>query len=365
MKTHYMDKKTTLAIKGIMLVFMFIHHFFTIPSWYVEGISYPLLANLAPVFREPLRICVPVFAFLTGYNYAFNQNKTYRYSLRKITDLLFSYWIVYIPLLAIAILLGCYKFNLTAVALEMFAISTPVMCFCWYVSFYCMTMLLLPILAKLVTGSALRDAFVLLILPTIAFELYTAAVAGTPFAASLNKLMLWFPCVTAGYLVAQHSLFESWFDKILANFRSRIAKCLFLLIIALIAFFGRTVFPDFELCRLTIFSGQSAALRINMDILYAPLLVYSLVKLFRAAKPVFLKPFIVIGESSMLMWFIHSIFFNVANEKTQRILYWPRNPLLVLLFGLIICLLAARLVNLPLKPLLKFKNRLVFDRKSK
>lgn len=67
MKTSYLDRPISDAIKGIALIFMFIHHFFTFPEWYVSGISYPELSLFARLFCWPLKICVSVFAFLTGY----------------------------------------------------------------------------------------------------------------------------------------------------------------------------------------------------------------------------------------------------------------------------------------------------------
>lgn len=64
-----LSKRDSDIIKGIAIVLMFIHHFFCFPAWYIEGISYPQLAEFAEFFRFPTRICVSLFAFLTGYAY--------------------------------------------------------------------------------------------------------------------------------------------------------------------------------------------------------------------------------------------------------------------------------------------------------
>ena len=37
----YINKENTLAIKGIALILMFIHHFFTFPNWIISGASFP------------------------------------------------------------------------------------------------------------------------------------------------------------------------------------------------------------------------------------------------------------------------------------------------------------------------------------
>lgn len=72
-KAPFFDRSTTSVIKGIAVIMMFIHHFFTFPAWWVGGVHYPLLEKLAPYFSMPLKLCVPVFCFITGYFYCFKK----------------------------------------------------------------------------------------------------------------------------------------------------------------------------------------------------------------------------------------------------------------------------------------------------
>ena len=58
----YFDRNTTNIIKGIALIMMFIHHFYTIPGWWVEGISYPLIEKFTLYFCMPSKLCVSTFA---------------------------------------------------------------------------------------------------------------------------------------------------------------------------------------------------------------------------------------------------------------------------------------------------------------
>ena len=92
MKKAYMDREITALVKGVALIFMFAHHFFFYPDWYVSGISYPGILPLVRYFQNPTKICVVVFAFITGYFYHFTREKTIRYSLGKIGQFLVSYW---------------------------------------------------------------------------------------------------------------------------------------------------------------------------------------------------------------------------------------------------------------------------------
>ena len=81
-----------------------------------------------------------------------------------------------------------------------------------------------------------------------------------------------------------------------------------------------------------------------------PLLICGLLKLLELVKwKKALLPLQIIGKYSMLMWFIHGIFFNVSKPFTQPILFWPKNPVLVTMWGLVLCLLLARLLNWPVK----------------
>ena len=81
--TPYFDKTTTNIIKGIALIMMFVHHAFTFPEWWLEDAFYPTALKLAPYFCVGLKICVPIFCFLTGYFYYFTKRKNYCIGLLK------------------------------------------------------------------------------------------------------------------------------------------------------------------------------------------------------------------------------------------------------------------------------------------
>ena len=164
MNLRYMDRDTTAAIKGIALIFMFIHHFYNFPDFYIEGISFPWVESFTNLTYALLKMCVALFAFLTGYFYAFNSQRTWRYSFRKISDLYVCYWLVYLPMLLFAVLTGCYEFSLYSFAFELAGLKLPFMVFCWYIEFYCCTMLLLQLLAHR-ENNPVEDILWLLILP--------------------------------------------------------------------------------------------------------------------------------------------------------------------------------------------------------
>ena len=119
----------------------------------------------------------------------------------------------------------------------------------------------------------------------------------------------------------------------------------------------RAVCPRFSLGSIQA-AGEWLELTFNMDIFYAPLFVYGVAKFWQFLKGSILSKVLgYLGKQSLLMWFLHCVFFNVCKETTQPILYAPKNPLLVLLFGLILCYALAVLIDGLLKPVRNLKNK--------
>lgn len=241
--------------------------------------------------------------------------------------------------------------------LEAFALETPVMEFCWYVTFYCIAMLLLPVVAKFSGDTLLGDILLIGLLPVVAFtgllELTNGGIPGNVIA----DMKEWFPCIVSGFLFAKFSLFETGLDKITQKCGSKYAKLLLWLLMMGGACLGRSAYPRFSPGRISVL-GEWTEIVINMDIFYAPLFVYGAAKILESLKGGWLIKLLGrIGKQSLLMWFIHCVFFNVCRETTQPLLYFLKNPVLVLLFGLGICYLAAVAIDVPLKRVLKLKNK--------
>lgn len=73
-----MDKKTTQMIKGVAILIMLAHHFIVIP--------FSELPYLITLFGYACKICVAIYAVLSGYGYFFTREKTVRYGLKKVGD---------------------------------------------------------------------------------------------------------------------------------------------------------------------------------------------------------------------------------------------------------------------------------------
>ena len=151
----YFDKETTSIIKGILLILMFILHFFCFPSWYVKGIEYPKLAWLEN-FQGHFQICIAGFTFLTGYLYYFTRQKNFKYVVKKWKDILIPYWFVFGLLFLIAYLTNTYSGSIKTFVLEIFALERPVMFFCWYVSYYLIMIFMLWLLVRFIKNDLVK-----------------------------------------------------------------------------------------------------------------------------------------------------------------------------------------------------------------
>ena len=67
-----------------------------------------------------------------------------------------------------------------------------------------------------------------------------------------------------------------------------------------------------------------------------------------------------IGKYSMYMWYLHCIFFNNAQDFFKPILYAPRFPVLVLLWGLVLGGTLAWLLDKPASRINTLKSKIMF-----
>ena len=355
----WFDIRMSNVLKGIAIILMFVHHFFTFPEWYTGSISYPELTGFAALFQQPTRLCVPIFAFVTGYTYRYKEHREQRYSLRKITDLLAHYWLVMVILYLVALLTGTLTLSLKGTVLEALGLHTPVMYFCWYVPFYCLTMLWLPLVKELTPDSPWKRGIVGLVLPiavtrTVGMLTGLSAIDDVSVSFSLN-----WPTVVMGAAFAETHGFERMnaaFNRWVRSYRLRPLLCW---IVMIAAFMARYFVQLVTLGQVEI-RGLETPLAVNLEFLWIPFFLWAVIRLFSAAQrgPI-RKGLESLGRHSEVMWLLHCAFFNVSAAVTQPLLYWPGNPLLVLGWGLLLCWSLAVALDWAMRPLLRAKNRLL------
>ena len=370
----YFDREITALLKGTALVLMFFHHFFTFPAWITVPVSDPFIVYVAPHLSHATRICVTVFVFLTGYLDVYRTRRGFSDRLRKITDFLLSYWTVYLVLLLFAVLTKQTVFDPNLILYELFGLKQAVMPFSWYVPFYLLSLFCLHPVGKQIERGPVRGIHCGILLPTLLFTVLAYLCRQQPEREFLYRLSFlfdnavdFFPVMAAGTLVARFDLFRR-FDRQLAASRpwTRMGagwRAVLLLILAILCCAGRALLPRMEFVSGTVF-GRTWTFRLTMDLVYAPILVWSLARLFAMARGhVPLKTLAVIGRYSLYLWFWHDVFFKVCAKLTQPILYAPVLWPLILVWGLAICFALSWLTDIPVRWLCAQKNRLLFPEK--
>ncbi len=324
------DKDMSIKIKAFALILMIIHHFFGFPNWYVKGIDY---SNII-IFGQGIdcwvkfstKICVSLFAFTTGWAYFFNKNKTMKYSIKKIVSFLIKYWIIlffiFIPFIYF---MSGNVISIKVLILNMFALKDPLIIkFAWYVYFYIFAMLVLPIVVKAMNGGLFIEIIISIGCCVISNHILSyIQIVRKYLISDLRLCFFYLQCVLIGYIFAKYDIFN----------RMKKVMCIKNVVINSIIIFVILY------CRLK----WRKILGINLDIVYAPVVIFEFIKIFCNCNS---KIFKVLGENSLNVWFIHSIFFsNYTKQYTQKILYYPQNPILVILWGIIICTIMSIILN--------------------
>lgn len=350
----YIDRQMTDVLKGVAIIMMFALHFFAYPKWYIDY-RFDNIEMFAKLFEQPLDMCVSIFAFITGYFYSFNRNKYYGYSFRKISDLYVAYIIVFVILLVPVLVFGEYAFVVSNFIQEVCVLRFSIMKFCWYVMFYFIAMLLLPLYSKLSDKHILYALLFGLVFPLLLYKITEKmGLRQIDVFQPICDDLRWLPAVFVGYIFAKWELFSSIFDYIFKRkIKSKIMIVLINIVIMAIAFTGPYLFPGFD------YFGLYFDLK---KVIYTPLFIYAIVNLCEAIKwKKVLMPISVLGKYSLIMWFVHCVFFNPLQKYTQPILYFPQNPILVLFWGLFISLIPSVGITKLVKFLNAKKNNLLFN----
>lgn len=332
-KVSYFGADTSLIVKGCMLVLMFVHHFFTFPSWILDSVHHANYDFLAALLCSPTKICVAVFAFLTGYSYFLSKKHTFLYSLKKVLSLFTAYWMVFIPVYLLAVFIFDYHFSVQGFLIELFALKNTVLPFCWYVLFYAVSMLYLPLIYRLLSKNLVLSIIFGAFLPVVICQMSLRFTLPAEIADLLSRFQSYFPILYLGFLCSQYSVFDK-LDSII----TKILRKKFLIVIGLAVFLVAVFFSSNILYGSSSPSVLSQLISKAVYTVSIPFFVFSLVYIIKFFSGKVIGSLLTaIGKKSMFMWFLHGIFFNFLSAYTQPILYFPYVPILILIWGLFMC----------------------------
>lgn len=282
---------------------MVFHHAFGFAGSYVEVPAYLSDAHLHSLALAA-KICVPTFAFLTGWFYYHHQDKSIVYSAKKIVSFMLSYWMVVAAISLFACIFCGYRYS-SAIFGEMFPVLPhKLMLFAWYAWFYVLMMAAFPIFGLLekhpltFSSSAL---FVVLVTVTMIISWKVGWV---------HDLCTWFPAAASGYLIAKFRVFEFCLSRVRPGMVAFGVSAL-LMVAARYAFYY-----DYR------------AMEYNTGFLAAPLFVLGALfcgSLLRKAPVSAVLCFI--GRHSMNIWFFHCLFYSVVTRAVvQKMVFFLTHP---------------------------------------
>ena len=331
MITEKLDKKMATLIKGVAILLMLVHHFYGFPEWRLEQpeLNFKLLGiDIYVLIRFMTQVCVGLFSFLTGWSYFYNKDKSLKYGIKKIFSLLKIYWFYLLVIFLPIGLIGGYKFELLDFTLNLFALSdVRYITLGWYVYIYIFIMLMLPIFLRFLTNKIKYDL-------TIPFFICFIGSKMTLFNDTINTIITncftYFAIALLGYMSVKYKLF----DVINLRKNNKLTLTLLLLFLLVLRAFSRLLDLQFTISLYSI-----------VFIVYCLVLLLDGIKENKLTRTLYL-----LGDYSLGIWFLHSLFFyDYVSKPLQHLAYMPIFPpfviLLVLLFVLPLTVVIDKLIK--------------------
>ena len=317
-KQYEISKQQSYMIKGITILLMLFHHFFTFPQWIVdETLDYSCFS----VLSSPSKLCVCIFAFINGWTFAFRY-VSWKDASYKIKRLLINYWCIAIPAILVVCIICKQKMTLVLILKELFGFSNAIMIFAWYIPFYCISILVMTAIQRIIERNILSGIAVGVIIPILTFSFLKKLATTAEIQTMFNNLKHWFPCVSVGFMSNKYN----WLGK-LEYMTEKVNGIILSAIIVIGCFAGRYYIS-------------------GLDFVYCVLLVFAIMSLQIRGNSLRGKVLQLCGKNSSNMWFLHCLFFGEFTRTFfQPFAYFARIPILVYLFAVIELLLMSEFIE--------------------
>lgn len=328
----FFGKRESTLMAGIAIILMFIHHFFGFDDYLMDGVEWwptALIGNLAieRIIASFGKFCVHIFAFMSGYVIwkRSNDYTSWKSLFLRLAKFLVCYWIVLVLFWLYALVIGdslppfdTMAKNLVGIASreykEFVTVSSA-----WYVNYYICLIAAAPLLLKIFSRGAICDSIAL-----IGVFLFTRFARSVPLGFWFIYHLWPFFCSAVGILSAKYAVFER-----LKRFAGKSPWWISIAGIMAVTF-----------CRYRLLQ-INGCIREAIDPILVILYIYFFIELFNSLHSVRLEKMVtLLGTHSMNLWFIHSIFFT-GRRPLQSLLYAPKYSVLVLFWGLTMCLIVA------------------------
>lgn len=306
----------TQILKGIALALMIIHHTSTPAYWSKEGST---LFDYFQLQVYATKMCVWIFAFLVGYGFFCSKNKTIKYSFKRILLLVIPFWVMLFGIFVPAAYASGKLFTalggtesggvkiLLSLVYNMFGLVESLNWYSWFVGFYCICILIMPFLCKVLDKYKWGWLAAILGFYVLAAGLHTIPNwEDIPMVHIMFTSFTLIPLIIVGYMCAMWNMqgkLPHWFEG-----KKRLPVAL--LTIAIVMALQILQIPTVGFC---------------VQAFYTPFLVFALVGIFNSFElKWFKKGLTKVGDLSMYMWFFHAIFFTeTVNLYTQWLVFTP------------------------------------------
>lgn len=271
----------------------------------IRGLAIILMVTGHTMPGKIIPFAVPLFSFLVGYGYEFAKAKNLCHAAKRIWHLLAHFWFILLGIcLPIAVFYTHYAVSLNNLVLNMFGMWGGLNYYCWYVNFYILAMLTMPLLSRIIDRYGLKGLLPLMIFFGVGYWAleYVHALSTNPIASRFNRYFKLMPIVLAAYWMAHYKIFSR------INLKAG-KKMIAPALLGMAAFYMFRGIPYAKIADFAVtplFVGSVALLIDSVDTLSA-----RVVRIFGYVKMALTD----LGIKSMNIWFLHALFFT-ASTKT-------------------------------------------------
>lgn len=205
MNTIVFDKQKTSIIKGFAIVMMILLHCFGGQDWYDSHL--PAMDNVQLIsFMGSFKFCVAIYAFMVGYGYNFAKSKNLEYSISHIIKLLIPAWVI-IVLFSFPF---AHSLNAEIVIKNLFGINSSLHWLSWFIYFYIISILLLPVISRFLQEHTLMKGVILIGVLFVCGILSGKFLGGSnnDYVRCIIAILAYIPLVIEGYIFANIKLFN-------------------------------------------------------------------------------------------------------------------------------------------------------------
>lgn len=289
------DTQCTTFIKGIAIILMVVHHLWGFND--VKDFS-GFWSNIGPLMialGKAGKICVAIFAFISGYGIycSYSKHNKYYTLLKKVGKTFVMFWKVAIPFLMVLFIIKIIPFSIVDLVKNLFCISCSYNGTWWYLNTYIIYIIIFPIIFYALKNKLSTIILCLISIPICRYLSYIVFENG--YNIYSYYFLYYLPIFVIGSTFARFNLL----NKLTFKGKIKSSKILFLYILI-----------TSVLIVLRLITGITEILFI-LTPCFMLCFIQNPIQMNR-----FVKVVIYIGKMSMGIWIIHDFFIEQIPIRT-------------------------------------------------